>query len=201
MSSKMPETYKHVEFENMSYEELVTHASSFDLDSFLISMRSEYCFFSDIMRRMNKRIDYSIATIGVGVKDNSLYLFYNPLFMGAFAGVKEHRKKIYGIMMHEIYHVCLGHLSASRKLEPHSVWNIATDLYINSVIPDQLMPECGFKPGRRLKLTPSSDPKTEAVNQKLSLLIESMPSQLASEQKSAIIFRIAKFPLIPMNNG
>jgi len=182
MSSKIPETYKHVEFENMSMEELVRHANNFDLDAFLITMRSEYCFFSDIIRRMNKRVDFNLPTIGVGIKDDCLYLFYNPLFLGPFAAIKEQRKKIYGILMHEIYHVCLGHLSLGRKLEPHKVWNIATDLYINSVIPDELMPECGFKPGRSLKLNASSDSEVSALNQKLSDLIVSMPPKLASEQ-------------------
>lgn len=182
MSSKTPQRYTHPEFENLSIQDLLRYANEFDLDSFLIAMRSEFSFFSDIMRRMNKRIDFDIPTIGVGIKNDNLYLYYNPLFLGAFAAIKEQRQKIYGIMMHEIYHVCLGHLSSSRKLEPHSVWNIATDLYINSVIPENMMPECGFKPGRKLKWTPSLDSKTEALNQKLSALIESMPPKLASEQ-------------------
>ena len=85
-------------------------------------------FFASIVINLKKIKTFSIPTAGVTVKDNALSLFWNPDFV---AGLSE--KKFFGLMKHECYHLIFQHVVA-RKQEPHLLWNIATDLAINSLI-------------------------------------------------------------------
>ena len=52
-------------------------------------------------------------------------------------------KQVKGLLKHECYHLVFEH-TTQRKHEPHIIWNYGTDCAINSVIPEDELPECGL---------------------------------------------------------
>ncbi len=114
-------------------------------------------FFAALSRRIDKRATTSIPTAGVRVTDDGRFeMLYNPEFMQRTieqcGNTKQNRDNPYrwvrGILMHEFYHLIYGHVT-TRMPEGGmtKLWNIATDLAINTHIPDELPPE-GCIPGR-----------------------------------------------------
>ena len=114
-------------------------------------------FFAALSRRIDKRASTSVPTAGVRVTDEGRYeMVYNPDFMERMieecGKVRENRDNPYrwvrGILMHEMYHLIYGHVTTRLPEEGMSkLWNIATDLAINTHIPDELPPQ-GCIPGR-----------------------------------------------------
>ena len=101
-------------------------------------------FFASIVINLKKIKTFSIPTAGVTVKDNALSLYWNPEFVAALT-----QKKFFGLMKHECYHLIFQHVVA-RKQDPHTLWNIATDLAINSLIDESYLPDGGLIPGKPL---------------------------------------------------
>ena len=95
---------------------------------------------------MNKVKTNDIPTAGVTIKDDSLYLYWNPDFLDSLS-----TKQCFGLLKHECYHLIFKHI-IKRKHDPHLLWNIATDLAINSIIPYRELPKGGFVPGKPLKI-------------------------------------------------
>ena len=87
-------------------------------------------FFSRISRYIAKVPTTKIPTAGVGLAPGSheLVFYWNPNFFSNFT-----LAQVKAVQIHEFYHVTFNHLTA-RKREPHNIWNIATDLAINSII-------------------------------------------------------------------
>jgi predicted metal-dependent peptidase len=81
-------------------------------------------------------------------------------------------------------HLVFGHTTERRK-DPHIIWNYATDLAINSTIPENELPEGGLIPGQPLKMF--EEHQAQMSNEemenyyKLSALIESLPRNKTSE--------------------
>jgi predicted metal-dependent peptidase len=130
---------------------------TFDLNMHTHRLLSDEPFFAALSRRIDKRATTSIPTAGVIVSEEGRFeMLYNPVFMQRMVDECRETKGnadnpyrwIRGILMHEFYHLILGHCT-TRKPEGGltKTWNVAMDLAINSHIPDELPPS-GCIPGR-----------------------------------------------------
>ena len=134
-------------------------------------------FFSHIVRNMEKIKTESIPTAGVTCSGDSIKLYWNPSFVSEL-----NQRQVFGLLKHECYHLIFSHLT-TRKQDPHLMWNIATDLAINSTIPLDELPEGGLVPGQPVvfKSLSALPEDRQAKAQSLSDFIESLPVNKASE--------------------
>lgn len=178
--AKQKGEYKHPDFPDMSLVELEAKAAGFDIDSHLVNLMFQESFYADVIRSLHKQSTRDISTAGVLAKDGIMSMWYNPLFLGAYDPMK-----VRGIMKHEALHLCLEH-TTTRRYEPHSIWNWATDLAINSTLSEDEMPPCGLRPGRPFREPKEWPPETtpEQIERfhRISKLIESFPLNLSSEE-------------------
>jgi predicted metal-dependent peptidase len=128
--------------------------NEFKMDVHLWKLLEDEPFFSSISRRVIKQASRALPTAGVTVDKDTLQfkMLYNPDF---FKGME--LNKIRGVLIHEFYHLIFKHCT-SRKPEgiPHIVWNIATDLAINSLIGADNLPEgCCIPGGKQFEKYPS----------------------------------------------
>jgi predicted metal-dependent peptidase len=119
--------------------------SNFDLDLHTYRLLQSEPFFAALSRRVNKSATNIIPTAGVKLNDGSgtFEMIYNPEFFERLTDVQK-----LGVLKHEFYHIIFEHVTG--RLPPEGMsktWNIATDLAINSFIPDEL-PEGGCIPTR-----------------------------------------------------
>ena len=120
-------------------------ASRFDLDPHLIRMMLDEPFFAGVLRGVNYEKTESIPTAGVLAKDGDVRMWWNPSFLAGLTN-----KQVKGLLKHEAMHLALEH-TTSRRMEPHIIHNYATDLAINSDIPEEELPEGGLIPGKHFK--------------------------------------------------
>lgn len=152
----------------------------FKLSKHLVDLLWNEPFYSRILRSLNKVETDQIPTAGVLAKDGNITMWWNRKFLAS-----QEPKKVKGILKHECLHLVYQH-TTKRRLEPHIIWNYATDLAINSIIPFDELPEGGLVPGVKL---PALD--AEAINKmsqenlknynKLSELIYNLPKDKTSE--------------------
>ena len=155
-------------------------AAAFKLDTHLVKLMWDEPFFSHVLRTVTKIRTESIPTAGVLAKEGDVKMWWNPKFL---AGLTP--KQIKGLLKHECYHLIFEH-TTTRRHDPHRVWNYATDLAINSLIPEDELPEGGLIPGKAFKDLTAEDKKSmneERIRryEALSALIESFPKEEASE--------------------
>ncbi len=155
-------------------------AARFRLDSHLLNLMWDEPFFSSVLRPITKIRTDKIPTAGVSSKDGSITMWWNPKFVAALS-----KKEVKGLLKHECYHLVFDH-TTTRKNEPHILWNYGTDLAINSVIPEDELPDCGLIPGRPFPdLTDEQKEKmgAQAVQryQLVSDKIASFPKEQSSE--------------------
>lgn len=117
----------------------------FDLDLHTYRLLTAEPFFAALSRRIHKVRTTAIPTAGVRMNPETanFEMLYNPKF---FADMPDNQKL--GVLMHEMYHIIFEHVTG--RLPPegmNKMWNIATDLAINSHIMDDL-PEAGCIPTR-----------------------------------------------------
>jgi predicted metal-dependent peptidase len=143
--------------------------ANFSLDAYCIRLLLTEPFFAEVMRNITKIRDEKISTAGVTSRDGDLYLYWNPKFCASMPGME-----MIGLLKHECYHLIFQHCT-TRRMEPHNVHNMATDLAINSIIPFEELPKCGLIPGHPLKLDHVTDPMQLLRAQKLSDLIKNAP--------------------------
>ena len=120
--------------------------TTFDLDKHTWRLLQNEPFFASLSRRIHKIATTDIPTAGVMLnKDTAQFeMVYNPEFMASLSD--DHKL---GVLMHEYYHIIFEHVTG--RLPPEGmniVWNIATDLAINSHLKGKLpdsacMPEVG----------------------------------------------------------
>ena len=122
----------------------------FDMNEHIISLLVNEPFFAAISRHVDKRPSLAIPTAGVRITSEGHYeMIYNPFF---FALYKDKIRK--GVLKHEFYHLILDHVSSrlpdaedgSGEKKMTRLWNIATDLAINSHLTGEL-PSMGCIPG------------------------------------------------------
>ena len=153
-------------------------ADAFRMDAHLVNLMIHEPFFSTIIRNMSKIRTSTIPTAGVAVKDLSLTMYWNPEFLASLKPLQ-----IRELLKHECYHVIFKHCT-TRTQKPHMLWNIATDLAINSILDWKHLPEGGLVPGQPLStkgLEKVKDKKSIERWKKMSDLIKSLPPLKASE--------------------
>ena len=155
-------------------------AAAFKLDTHLVKLMWDEPFFSHVLRTVTKIRTESIPTAGVLAKDGDIKMWWNPKFLAGLTA-----DEIKGLLKHECYHLIFEH-TTTRRHEPHRVWNYAADLAINSLIPENELPEGGLIPGKAFKALSQADRNAmgeERVRryEVLSALIESFPKEEAAE--------------------
>ena len=146
-------------------------------DKLMIDFLLDEPFFASIVMNLKKVKTRSIPTAGVTVKDFTFVLYWNPDFVASLS-----KKKFFGLMKHECYHLIYQHVMA-RKQDPHNLWNIATDLAINSLIDPSYLPDGGLVPGKPFNMSLMKDAPKEIIerNKKLSDFLAKLPKFKASE--------------------
>lgn len=151
----------------------------FNLSKYLVDFLWTEPFYSRILRSLDKVESTDIPTAGVSYYDGNITLYWNREFLAGLS-----KNQVIGLLKHECLHLVFGHLSERRK-DQHLIWNYATDLAINSTIPESELPEGGLIPGNKLNLDKDQyDNMTEKeINtfNKISNLIESFPKNKTSE--------------------
>ena len=155
-------------------------AADFRLDPHLIGLMWDEPFFSKILRTVTKIKTNEIPTAGVLAKDGDIKMWWNPKFLAGLTALQ-----VKGLLKHECFHLIFEH-TTTRRHEPHIVWNYATDLAINSMIPEDELPEGGLIPGKAFKeLEPEDKIKMGAERvaqwEALSAAIEAFPKNESSE--------------------
>ena len=116
----------------------------FDLNAHTYRLLESEPFFASLSRRINKTINKSVPTAGVRITEQGQFeMVYNPEF---FEKLTQRERS--GVLKHEFYHIVFEHVTG--RLPPSGMtkmWNIATDLAINSHLMDEL-PEQGCFPSR-----------------------------------------------------
>jgi len=117
----------------------------FDLNRHTFRLLQQEPFFASLSRRIHKSPSKVVPTAGVRINPHNqqFEMVYNPEFMAKLTD-----KQKLGVLMHEFYHVVFEHVTSRLPPEGMSMmWNVATDLAINSHIADML-PEGGCIPSK-----------------------------------------------------
>jgi predicted metal-dependent peptidase len=122
-----------------------TPTEKFDLNKLTWSLLQQEPFFAALSRRIHKSATTAVPTAGVKInKDTGHFeMVYNPAF---FEGLTPTEQR--AVLKHEMYHLIFQHVTGRLPPEGMSkMWNVATDLAINSFIAEEL-PEGGCIPGK-----------------------------------------------------
>jgi predicted metal-dependent peptidase len=154
--------------------------ASFDMDSHLVALNWCESFYADVIRSLTKIETTEIPTAGVVQQGSEITMWWNREFC---AGLSD--KQVRGLLKHESLHLILLH-TTTRRYEPHWVHNWAADLAINSMIPEDELPEGGLIPGKPFPALTAEQiaertPEEVARHQKLSDLIASFPKNESTE--------------------
>ena len=134
--------------------------AAFDINDHLVRLLLEEPFYGRITRCLTKVETDEIPTAGVTTANGNLTLYYNPRFCAGL--VKEGPGKVKGLLKHEALHLVFEHCT-TRRLDPHSVANIAADCAINSILPEDELPNCGIWPGKK-ELATHEDPIMQFIH-------------------------------------
>ena len=118
-------------------------ARPYDLQRDAFSLMRDEPFYARIFARMDKTATTGIPTAGVRFNKEKLRfeLVYNPIFMGNLS-----RAARIDVLKHEGAHIFLDHCTTRTVAEEHHrMWNVATDLAINSYL--EHLPEGCCMPG------------------------------------------------------
>jgi predicted metal-dependent peptidase len=155
-------------------------AAAFELDPHLIRLMWDEPFFSKILRTVTKVKTTAIPTAGVLAKDGDIKMWWNASFMAGLTSLQ-----VKGLLKHECFHLIFDH-TTTRRHEPHLLWNYATDLAINSMIPENELPEGGLVPGKAFrKLTDEEKVQMGETRvtryETVSVKIQTLPRDMSSE--------------------
>jgi predicted metal-dependent peptidase len=155
-------------------------AAAFDLEPHRVKMMLEEPFFAGVLRGVNYTRTEDIPTAGVLAKDGDVHMWWNPRFLAGLTAAQ-----VKGLLKHEAMHLALEH-TTSRRMTPHIIHNYATDLAINSDIPEVELPEGGLVPGKEFKeLTEENrakmGPEAVARYERVSAKIASLPAGESAE--------------------
>ena len=117
--------------------------SEFDLNLHTARLLMDEPFFAAISRRIDKRASFAIPTAGVMVNPDTAQfeMLYNPTF---FAGLTDDERR--DVLKHEFYHITFLHVTDRMPENTNmKLWNVATDLAINSHLRN--LPKGGLIPG------------------------------------------------------
>ncbi len=117
--------------------------TTFDLNKHTARLLMNEPFFAALSRRINKSSSMVVPTAGVKVDKESgqFQMLYNPDFFEKLTDAERT-----DVLKHEFYHLVFEHVTGRLPEEGLSkLWNIATDLAINSHLPN--LPEGCCMPG------------------------------------------------------
>jgi len=97
---------------------------------FLLSNDGNKIFFSALLSQMVKQESHLVPTMGVTIQDGLIYLLYNKKFVESL--YSQNKSFLVPIIEHELLHVVLQHIIRAKPMK--ELWNIATDLAVNSLI-------------------------------------------------------------------
>ncbi len=119
--------------------------SQFNLNMHTARLLMNEPFFAALSRKIDKRPSTEISTAGVRIDEESgqFEMLYNPEF---FENLPDDHKL--GVLKHEFYHLIFEHVTGRLPEQKMTMlWNVATDLAINSHIATEL-PDVALVPGR-----------------------------------------------------
>jgi len=157
--------------------------TDYNLDRHLISFLQDAPFFAEMSRYIRKTPTTDLPTAGVAFDPefDDVTRYWNPDFFRSLNDAE-----VRGVLLHEFYHLVFQHLTHRRKTPP-KMWNIATDLAINSIIvasegKGYALPQGGLIPGQ-FPVPPGDRKftKEEKDAMPMASLIESFPHSMASE--------------------
>jgi len=157
--------------------------TDYNLDRHLIAFLQDTPFFAEMSRYIRKVPTEDLPTAGVSFdpRYDDVTLYWSPTF---FASLSD--QEVRGVLLHEFYHLIFQHLSERRK-NPAKMWNVATDLAINSIIVEgdmkqYALPSGGLVPGK-FPMPPGERELTKEEKDAMPLanLIASFPQAQASE--------------------
>ena len=117
---------------------------TFDLNKHTARLLMSEPFFAALSRKIDKRASTAIPTAGVKINEESgqFEMLYNPEFFESLPDIQK-----LGVLKHEFYHLIFEHVTGRMpEGKMTRMWNVATDLAINSHIADEL-PEQALVPG------------------------------------------------------
>ena len=123
----------------------MTNKKPFDLNQHTFALLRQEPFFAALSRRITKYPTNAIPTAGVKLnKETAQFeMVYNPEFLAKLTDTE-----LAGVMKHEFYHIIFEHVTGRLPPEGMSMlWNVATDLAINSHLVNEL-PEGALIPGQ-----------------------------------------------------
>ena len=115
-------------------------SKEFNLNLHVDRLLMDEPFFTALSRKVDKRATKAIPTAGVRVNPDTAQfeMIYNPEF---FEKLNDVQRK--GVLKHEFYHLVFEHVTSRRPSDANSkMWNIATDLAINSHLQGELPENC-----------------------------------------------------------
>jgi predicted metal-dependent peptidase len=157
--------------------------TDYNLDRHLIAFLQDSPFFAELSRYIRKVPTMDLPTAGVAFDPqyDDITLYWNPEFFASLSDAE-----VRGVLVHEFYHLIFQHLSTRRK-SPAKMWNVGTDLAINSIIvsgegKNYALPEGGLVPGKfPVPKGEQALTKEQKAAMPMAALIESFPHSQASE--------------------
>lgn len=159
----------------------VYRSTEFDYDFLQVFMHQP--FLGVISMEITKLADEGAPTAYMAArksdKDYELTLGYNPDF---FRSLTDEERR--GVICHELYHLVFQHITRRTVADKRMgmLWNVATDMAINSIIGEKNLPAFALMPGRR---PTRKDPKTGKIvdggDKDLCDFIEKAPKHQASD--------------------
>jgi predicted metal-dependent peptidase len=174
--------------------------AAFSLKNEIYQLLTAEPFFAAFSRCINKRESHLIPTAGVRIDDFGYFeLIYNSAYLESLPF--DQRR---GCLMHEFYHCILEHLTtrapfplSERSQEVavlRKIWNYATDLAINSLLPANYVNENWLLPGRNPMhgLKAAEKKNVPEYSKEIADLIESFPKGKESEWYYRELLKVKK---------
>jgi predicted metal-dependent peptidase len=158
-TSKDKNSTLNEKFEGKQTKGAVYRSNEFD-QSF-IKVYTDNPFLGVISMAITKLADEGVPTAYMGARklnnEYDLTLGYNPNF---FRSLQPNERE--GVIVHELYHMIFRHITTRTMADPeqNALWNVATDLAINSIIGKKNLPGFCLFPGVR---PTRKDPKTGQI--------------------------------------
>ena len=152
--------------------------AKYPLGNLLVSFMRQEPFFAYVISRLTHQSSTEITTAGVYVREKRWYLLYNVDFLSSLS-----REQCFGLLKHECYHLIFDHCT-NRSYPDKELWNIATDLAINSLIPLKELPEGALLPAQEYVLPhPSSttDRDLKRIVFEINTIFENLPPDQSAE--------------------
>ena len=160
--------------------ELIQKSKSFNINYHCLQLMQRDPFFCKVSQFVKKHATFELPTAALSFKNGDFSMYFNPVFMSSLT-----EEEVRGVLKHEFYHLVLGHINLRRR-DNMQLWNIATDLAINSLIVkagDKLPKQC-LLPGMKPQKPPAGTKMTaeeKKANEALACFISQLPREMASE--------------------